>query len=336
MKQLLDLTFFKKLSRQNKILIFSLLGVVIVLAGFFATSSLFRSNNSGQASLVGYGCGNFGTGGGTYSSDCGVTIAAVNIQNSTNCISSLQVTSGNTYQCDFPLTGSVTNTYSIPVNGIVAGTSTVTGQSQICTVINNSTPQAALQCVGIPTTGAAVGPKDVLLFIDGNTSGVDRGDMTIITTAIPVTNAALISSNLQCASAVVNATTNCTFTLAPNLSLPTGFQLAIGTGNAGGVCALDQITRVVTCTGVPTGPQSGSQRIFSVINGTRADTNRTVNILAAPTNTPAPTNPIIAGLPRTGGQWLIAGIGTIAVFSGILWFTTRLQKKKSLKTDLDK
>jgi hypothetical protein len=329
-------SFFSKYKRILITLLMVFVGVTVIGAGFYFVNSIIRSSNTSDAAQTGYGCNQYGTAGGTYGSDCGVIIDASNILNSTICINTFQVTIGNTYTCTFPLTGSTTNTYSVPANGILAGTSTITGQSLACTVIDNITAQAALQCQGIPTAGGVAGVKDVLLFVDGATSGVDKGDVLLVTQSTPLTNGDLVNSDLACVSAPVNSTTPCTFTLPPTKTLPSGFQLAIGNGANGGTCTLNTVTRIVTCAGVPTGSQSGNQLIYSIINGTKGNTTKTVNITAIAT-TPAPvTNPIAPILPRTGGQWIVSIIAILVLFFGILFGSAYMNKKKSIKTDLDK
>jgi hypothetical protein len=338
-------SFFKKMNKKT-IIIASVSGVIAIITGFLLISSLLGARFFSNAGLTGYGCGNYGTAGGPYGSDCGVVIAIANIQNSSNCINTLNVTIGNTYTCTFPLTGSTTNSYSLPASGIVAGSSTVSGQSQLCTVINGGTAQVALECTGIPSVGGSAGVKDVLVFVNGATVGVDKGDVNFTTTSTPLTNSdfALTNPNLNlvCESAAVNLTTNCTFTLPSDKTLPSNFQFSIGNGLNGGACTLNPLNRLVTCTGVPTGSQIGNQKIYSYINGTKADTTKLVNIIAAPTTTTTTTNPnpIISAinntLPRTGGGKVLVGVSIVAIFVGILIGVRRFEKKKSMKTDLDK
>ncbi len=328
-----QLSFFSKYKRIIISLLIVFLSVTIIGVGYYFVNSVIQSSNTSDAAQTGYGCDQYGTAGGTYGSDCGVIIDASNISNSTVCINTFQVTIGNTYNCTFPLIGSTTNTYSVPTNGILAGTSTITGQSLPCTVINNTTTQAALQCQGIPSTGGVAGLKDVLLFIDGATSGVDKGDVLLVTQSTPLTNADLVNSDLQCVSAPINSTTNCTFTLPSTKTLPSGLQFAIGNGANGGTCTLNTVTRVVTCAGVPTGSQAGNQLIYSIINGTKGNTTKIVTITSGAT-TPTP-NPLTPILPRTGGQWIVSIIAIFAIFFGILFGSTYMNKKKSIKTDLD-
>jgi hypothetical protein len=334
-------SYFKNMKKKN-IIIASIAGLTTIIFGFFLISSLLGVRFLSGAVTTGYGCGNYGTAGGVYGSDCGVIIAIANIQASTNCVNTLNVTIGNTYTCTFPLTGSTTNSYSLPTGGILAGTSTLTSQSLSCTIINGGTPQAALECTGIPSTGGSAGIKDVLLFVNGATTGIVKGNVNLTTLSTPLANSdfALTNPNLNliCQSAAVNATTNCTFTLPSDKTLPTNFQFAIGNGVNGGTCTLDNVTRLVTCTGVPTGSQIGNQKIYSYIGGTKADTTKLVNIIAS-TTTPPATNPIISAinntLPRTGGGKVIVGVSIVAIFVGILIGVRRLEKKKSMKTDLD-
>jgi hypothetical protein len=94
--------------------------------------------------------------------------------NSTDCTATKTVTIGQTYTCTFPLTGSQNNVYSLPASGITASTSTATGTSQPCTILNNGTAQATMQCTGIPTSGATAGVQNVLV------NGQDKGDVNLV------------------------------------------------------------------------------------------------------------------------------------------------------------
>jgi hypothetical protein len=338
---------FSSLDRTKKrnIVIGSVAAIATIIFGFFLVSSLLGIKYFSNAVTDGYGCGNFGTAGGLYGSDCGVVIAIANIQTSTNCINTLNVTIGNTYTCTFPLIGSTTNSYSLPTTGVLAGSSTLTTKSQPCTIINGGTAQAALECTGIATIGGSAGVKDVLIFVNGATVGVDKGDVNFISTSTPLANSdfALTNPNLNlvCEPAAVNLTTNCTFTLPPDKTLPANFQFSIGNGISGGACTLNPLNRLVTCTGVPTGTQIGNQKIYSYIGGTKTDTTKLVNIIAAtvPTSTTPATNPVISAinstLPRTGGGKVLVGVSIVAIFVGILIGVRRFEKKKSMKTDLD-
>jgi hypothetical protein len=104
------------------------------------------------------------------------TVDLSNIGNSTNCTSALNVPIGDTYTCEFPLTGGVV--YELPNGGIVGQTlqgGNTSGTSDQCTIINDDT----LECTNIPTdNGIDLGPADVGLAIDGGTPA-DRGDITV-------------------------------------------------------------------------------------------------------------------------------------------------------------
>ena len=106
-----------------------------------------------------------------------------NIGQASDCTTDDRIVTGQTYACTFLLTGSNNSSYILPTNGIKAGTSTATGQSPNCSVINNSTITAALVCLNIPTIGGTNGKQDVLLYVDGNSSGVDKGDVTLVNLA---------------------------------------------------------------------------------------------------------------------------------------------------------
>lgn len=161
-------------------------------------------------------------------------VTPTNIGNSTNCTTSLTVQIPNTYNCTFPLTGSQFNNYvleTVPVNAHTATDSAGTtplanSASDDCTIINNGTPTAALQCNNIKTQGAAPSVRNVLITV-GATSPVDRGDVTLTTAPTIITE--LNTGNGSCVPFEVEVGTlvgECVFPLTGdpfnNYALPNG------------------------------------------------------------------------------------------------------------------
>ena len=96
-----------------------------------------------------------------------------------NCTLSGNVVLNSNFDCNFPLTGSANNYYSLPLGSdITASVNTATGASNNCSISNNGTASATLLCQAIPTTGASVGIQSILLQVGTNTS-VNKGNVTI-------------------------------------------------------------------------------------------------------------------------------------------------------------
>jgi hypothetical protein len=105
----------------------------------------------------------------------------ISATNLSNCTVSGSVNIGTAYNCDFALSGDSNNNYSLPANGIKASTQTATGESLLCTIQNNQTSNAKLNCISIPTTGGTAGTQNILVNIN-QTTGVDKGDVNLVST----------------------------------------------------------------------------------------------------------------------------------------------------------
>jgi hypothetical protein len=92
------------------------------------------------------------------------TIGESNNGTSTDCTSTTNVTIGQTYTCTFPLNGDPNDNYALPGGGITASTDTATGNSDPCTIINNGSATAALECTNISTDNGTQGVQDVLVL----------------------------------------------------------------------------------------------------------------------------------------------------------------------------
>lgn len=130
---------------------------------------------------------------------------------------------------------------------------------------------------GIPTRREDLNNNSNWFDDDPNNNGIpsylEAGD------EIDLTLSDLTSLQIVCGDSgqgiVVNSLTDCRFDLPIGKRLPQEFQLGIGTSSPTGECTLsDPINRLVICTNVPTGSQSGVESIFaSTNNSPKADTN---------------------------------------------------------------
>jgi hypothetical protein len=223
--------------------------------------------------------------------------------NSTDCITTTNVTVGNTQTCTFPLAGGAGNYYSLPTNGIVGNVATATGNSSACTIINNSTANAALQCTNIPTTGATNGVQDVRLFVNGSTTPTIKGALNLAypITSISSTNTLSSSDCINTLSVTIGNSYTCNFALSGNsynlYSLPAGGVVARteqgGTTTANSsACTLSGTT--LTCAGIPTTSTPsfvvGSANVQLQFNATGGYTNSGLANLVAPITTLTNTN----------------------------------------------
>lgn len=200
-------------------------------------------------------------------------INANNIQDSTDCIDSMVIQMGNTYNCSFALSGSPNDFYNIPSGGIVAKTSPSTADSPVCSLLNNGSPTVSLYCINIPTFGSSKGVQNVLIKPGTSASYVDKGGLTLLDS---LNNVDLASLNINCGDSVVNSITSCSFTL-PLFTLPPNLNVGIGDAIPGGTCTTSGNT--VNCVNVPTGSGKGQQIIYAQLpSNTKISTGRTINL----------------------------------------------------------
>jgi hypothetical protein len=283
-------------------------------------------NTPGSVTVTptGNGISNPGTATITVSALPPTTITTNNIGNSTNCTQSLSVNIPATYNCTFPLTGSSTNNYAMPGSPINAWTATdgssttplAASQSDACVITGNGTPQAALQCNNIKTSGATPGVKNVLITIN-STNPTDRGDVNLLIP--PLTSQDIPGITFVCNDnnpVTVNSTTTCTFTLPDNRTLPSDFKMGIGDSTPAGTCTLSTTTRLVTCINVPTGSQTGNQSIYAQIgNQTKVDTGEKILVNGIAT-------------VRTGGEGYLLIV--FSVFLGMIVGYVLIQSRKKI------
>jgi alpha-tubulin suppressor-like RCC1 family protein len=198
--------------------------------------------------------------GNTYLNKASITVQAsiitpANITTSTDCISSLIVQVPQFVNCTFSLTGSPTNNYQIPINGITAQVDTIGAPSPNCIILNNSSPSVRLSCTQIPTSVLQQGLKSVYLNISGQ---VVRGSVTLQDF---LENSDLSSINISCLNSLINTTTTCTFNLPSNVLLPINFRVSVGNTSPSGNCS--DTGGLVTCTQVPVGSVIGSEPIYA-------------------------------------------------------------------------
>ncbi len=128
--------------------------------------------------------------------------------------------------------------------------------------------------INIPVNATATAiPAGTVDLNDGGTPraivliGVPYTSATPVTGFTPLTAADVPSLTVNCPSAAANSTTNCTFTLPANKTLPTDFKLSIGSGatDAGNSTPAQSCVATgasVTCTNVPTGNNIGDLPIY--------------------------------------------------------------------------
>ncbi len=182
-------------------------------------------------------------------------IQATNIQTSSDCTTSQIIVVPSTFTCTFALTGSPTNTFQLPIGGILAliqGSTSTTS----CVIQNNTTPSVKLFCTAIPTAGFDEGTYNVDLIVGGY---ISRGGITLQNY---LDSTDLNGLSMICNEQFVNLTSTCSFALPPNTLLPS-LNLGIGDAAPSGVCVA--VGNNVTCSNVPTGSMKGYQSIYAQI-----------------------------------------------------------------------
>jgi len=214
------------------------------------------------------------------------TFSNTNVANCTPTPTS--VTLDSTFTCTFALSGSGNNKYEFtPNTTTVAQVTGATDSSGACSIANNGSTGAVIQCTLIPTAGTTIGTKDIKLQMD-TAAAVTKGTVQVVQELTPADIADLTAS---CTSTTVNSVTDCTFTLPTDKTLPSDFKLSIGSGavNAGGtipdqICAPENggvSLLIIKCTNVPTGNSVGNIPIYAQLAGTTGSitaTGETVTI----------------------------------------------------------
>ncbi|MBC7472418.1 MAG: hypothetical protein H7196_04145 [candidate division SR1 bacterium] len=202
-----------------------------------------------------------------------VTIKNSNILTSNDCVSSNIIQSGSDYNCTFALTGSVSNLYAMPQEGVVAKIATGSITSPLCVILNNGTAGVKLSCNNIPTLGITRGVKSVLVSA-GLATYESRGSITIKDNILGVD---LSNLNITCNSGKVNSTTICSFSV-PNFTSYRELTLGVGETLTGGVCSIDG--SIANCTNIPTGPDKGNQIIYAQLEANmKVNTGRTGELI---------------------------------------------------------
>ncbi len=270
--------------------------------GFIAGQQLLKNYNISGATLTGYGCGGFGQVGSEFGTNCGITLDITNtlsISTSTDCTSATNITIGNTYTCTFPLTGSITDTYTLPTNGVVATTSTASGQSAACTIINNSSSTAALECSTIPTLGGTAGLQNINVLVDGSITPIDKGDITLVTGTTTVISSN-VSNSTDCVSTTnltIGNTYTCTFPITGgvNYMVPAGGIVARteqGANTTGNSSACTILSTTLTCTNIQSSPTTspGLANVTLQFNATGGYDDKGDVTLVAPLTTITASN----------------------------------------------
>jgi alpha-tubulin suppressor-like RCC1 family protein len=188
----------------------------------------------------------------------GMQLNPTRILASNDCQNSSDIQSGQLLTCTFPLTGSPTNTYSLPVGGVRALIGNTGSLSPACSIINNGSPAVYLSCPSISSSGISEGVYTI--FIVENTL-YPRAGVTIYTV---LDSNDLANLNVSCDDSLISTTTTCTFNLPNLVALPSFFALSVGSTTPGGACT--ENLGFVTCINVPTSVATGIQPIYAQIN----------------------------------------------------------------------
>lgn len=124
-----------------------------------------------------------------------VTISSANITTNNSCTPSSNLPIRVIFDCDFSLTGSTSNSYILPPNGIRLGLNTTTTKSNLCTLLNNGTPNAKLSCKNIGSLGGTAGTQNIRAFINNNATGNNIGTVNL-------TDGFLVNSTLDAVDSV--------------------------------------------------------------------------------------------------------------------------------------
>ncbi|MEI6729140.1 MAG: SdrD B-like domain-containing protein [bacterium] len=146
-----------------------------------------------------------------------------------------------------------------------------------------------LTCTAI-LVGGLIGNLTPVYSVNGGTPiSTNSSPITIVNPLTPAQIAALI---IDCASAPINSTTTCTFTIPDNTTLPDGFKLGIGDATPAGTCTTGTGVDVnkVTCIAVPTGSQTGAQAIVAQVGTNPVITTAGVSNIFQPPTTITQTN----------------------------------------------
>jgi alpha-tubulin suppressor-like RCC1 family protein len=199
-------------------------------------------------------------------------ISDTNILTSTECVDTNFVQLGNTYNCTFNLTGSISNFYSMPVDGVVVKTGAGATNSPLCVILDNGLSSVKLSCNNIPTVGVSRGVQDVFVK-SGSGLFKNKGGVTVQDTII---GSDLGNLNITCNKARTDSTTTCFFDI-PLYTANSQISIGIGDSSPGGNCSFSGST--ATCVNVPTGPSKGNQVIYAQLpSGSKVNTGKTVEL----------------------------------------------------------
>ncbi len=288
------------------------------------------------------------------------SIAEANVQNSTDCTATKKVNITSTYTCNFPLTGSAVNLYALPQNGIVAQTSQTTnfsGNSSLCSIVNNSTTNAQLVCTDIPTVTTnggngvlALGVGDVKLKFGNTGNYIKKGNIELIdgVTSFNDQDIPQLKSkyNFNCSpdETQVDTKINCTGKLTSDKRAP-ATPLKVKVENQQSVtCVFDSNSNPAAsfvCNNLPVGSNAGNFKILGTLNPSISgieynysawfslqvnaqtagfgDTGENVNVKGATV------------LPRTGGGTIIGIFLSVISSIGIITLLVLAKQRKTLK-----
>jgi hypothetical protein len=322
------------ISHKKIVIGLSLICILGFAVGFAINSVLFdRQQSNAQASSLGYGnttygeCGygddicpfgeltntdiSGGINGQTFAQATNLVCADAAVNTTTTCTGTLPA------GISAPTTGLKLN-----VEGQTSSTCTFTGQNFSC-------PNLAV--------GSTTGVRKIQGAIGTNTPADTGKTITVSPRVITPADIANIGTgtesdpfvNLTCGannSAVAATPTTCTGTLKPGYSIPTDFQLGVGTDPSG---SCTQVGQVVTCVNIPVTTTTGDQPLKAKVGTTTADTGKTVTVVVAQGDVCSQTRPCVlfeneiifnpskANPPKFGEQDLRLSVVSTAITSQI-------------------
>jgi hypothetical protein len=131
----------------------------------------------------------------------------------------------------------------------------------------------------------------------------------------PLTRADILNLDLFCKDGVVNTTTNCTFTLPANKTIPSSFRVSIDTASSVSCIAKNQD---VECPLVPLPATAGKKTIFVTLDSVRIDTLKKMNVAASTSD-----------LVRSGAgdtSTIVFLISFIVLTATVVWFANKSKR----------
>jgi hypothetical protein len=194
----------------------------------------------------------------------------------------------------------------------------------LCVISGQSINQPRnIECNNI-TVGSNIGLIDVTASSKENTSAVKIATVKVVGNLSQI-NGNLITCNNN-ASIVVNNKFDCSFILPSDMTLSQGTKLQLGDAKASDDCMLvSQSQSSVICKNLTAPAIAGAYDLYSIINGTKANTGKKINVV----NSIASDSNI--STVRSGGIGItsIVAIAGLTLF-GFVSYNKILRKEKTI------